>query len=525
MREYRCLFNHELLILFTSQTPYQQYREPVSDAQAVGTVRELAGTQVDALMCCPQAWMTPAWHSEVDRKWQDEAPLQQEPLPECDWKYYEKAYYRMRRYMLREPAPDPVALTLNTAREIGLGAFLSYRMNEIHYLQDEACPTHSAFWRERRDCRIQPGGARHRDRPVAAPLNYLLPEVRDRYYAILSELVGRYDIDGLELDFQRHPWLFPDDGIDEGREALTSFVARIRKRLDEEGERRNKRLLLGVRVPHTLERCARAGIDPAAWDRNRLLDMVNVSPHFRTSLEVDIPGFKKAVPNSRVYGEMHFITQSGQAPSGFTNNIHRRTPREVYETCALSFLDRGADGLSFFNFSYVRDHSFGEPRRREYPGQEPPFDALRRILDTDYLRGRPKHYVITPGFDLLPAALTGAEPVLRLPLHVADSLGPGHSFHRAALRIESGAPGLAHGLSAAWNGRPLDPYPGQGELFEPFSLEALPPPERLAHFRVPLEAVRHGANEIRLEHEFATGRNRKALPPVVRAELALYTGS
>ena len=53
---YRCLYNHEMLILFTSQTPYQTYREPVHDDQVRGCVAELAGTGVDALMCCPTAW-------------------------------------------------------------------------------------------------------------------------------------------------------------------------------------------------------------------------------------------------------------------------------------------------------------------------------------------------------------------------------------------------------------------------------------------------------------------------------------
>ena len=54
-REYKCLYNLEMLIPFSSQTPYQTYRENVKDAQIIGYVKELADTQVDALMCCPTA--------------------------------------------------------------------------------------------------------------------------------------------------------------------------------------------------------------------------------------------------------------------------------------------------------------------------------------------------------------------------------------------------------------------------------------------------------------------------------------
>ena len=89
-----------------------------------------------------------------------------------------EAYYRARRYMLE--GHDPVDLTLQTAREIGLAFFLSYRMNEIHYVAYPDCPTHSRFWREHPEYRIRPG---------AAPLNCLVPAVRERYLDLLSELV------------------------------------------------------------------------------------------------------------------------------------------------------------------------------------------------------------------------------------------------------------------------------------------------------------------------------------------------
>ena len=81
---------------------------------ATGFVAELADTQVDALMCCPQAWMTPLWPSEIDRKWQDEAPQQVEPPAEADRRYFDRAYWRIRRYMLQ--GKDPVALSLAAAR-------------------------------------------------------------------------------------------------------------------------------------------------------------------------------------------------------------------------------------------------------------------------------------------------------------------------------------------------------------------------------------------------------------------------
>ena len=509
---YRCLYNHELLILSTTQTPYQTYRENITDAQVTGYVRELAGTGVDALMCCPQAWMTPAYYSEIDRKWQDEAPSQVEPLPESDWKYHDKAYYRLRRYMLQKK--DPVALSLAAAREIGIAFFLSYRMNEAHYLNYPDCPTHSRFWREHPEFRIRPGGCE--------PLNYLVPEVHDRYLALLFELIERYDIDGFELDFMRWPRFFPADKIVEGRGVMTGFVRRIRRKLDEVGRSRGKQLLLCVRIPRTLVDGERIGLDPAAWDRERLIDMANLSSFFLNTPEVDIAGMKKLLLGTRIYGELHFVTQPGNTAAGYTNNISRKTNRQTYETTALSFLDRGADGLSFFNFAYTRDHSFAEPRRRDYPGVEPPFDVLKSICDTDYLRLRPKQYVVPPGFGTFPLTLGSPSGPAEITLYVADRFEAGHPFRRAVLRLEADRPCGGYDIAVTLNGSLLQRTAGCGELFPPLSPEGLPGPDRLLFYAVPLTALRHGNNRITVENRLPGEYGRENIT-FRELELGIYT--
>jgi hypothetical protein len=511
MTSYRCLYNHELLILFTSQSPYQSYSENVTDRQAAGFVEELVDTQVDALMCCPQAWMTPLWPSEIDRKWQDEAPAQVEPPAECDRKYFEKAYWRIRRYMLQ--GKDPVALSLAAARRTGLGFFISYRMNEVHYMRFPASPTHSRFWREHPEYRLH-------DRTTGAPLNYLVPEVRARYLALLTELAERYDLDGMELDFMRHPTLFPPGREAEGVPVLTEFVGQVRAMLDRVGRERGRRLPLCVRVPRSPQLALDAGMDVVAWDRAELIDMVNASPHFRNVLAVDIAGYKQALVRARVYGEMHFNTQSGRTPDGYCNNINRRTTRRVYETTALSFLDRGADGLSFFNFAYTRDHSFAEPRRRCYPGVEPPFGVLRTILDETHLREQPRHYVIGPGFGDFPFRLASPSGERTIELHVADRLEDGH-FAQAILRLEAEVPCQCHDLRVTVNGEETTPVPGSGELFRPFSMEALPAPDNLLFYEVPVTALRHGTNRIAVTNH-TRGEYAMASLTLTGLEIGLY---
>ncbi|MGG1516541.1 hypothetical protein ABE504_14075 [Paenibacillus oryzisoli] len=496
---YKCLYNHELLILFTTQTPYQRYDDNVTDEQVIGYVKELQGTQVDALMCCPQAWRTNLWYSEIDRRWQDEAPLEREPLPEANWNYNDKAYFRARRYMLQHK--DPIALSLKTAREIGIDFFIAYRMNDHHYVKNTQAQTHGSFWRNHPEYWLEPSGA---------AFNYLVPEVRDYYFSLLKELAENYDIDGMELDFMRSPRYFPDNQIADGIPIMNEFVARIRLMLDDIGESRGKKLSLSVRVPHRPEEAVKIGLDVESWDQEGLIDMVNVSSYFRTSLEIGIEDYKRRISNARIYGELHFITNIGSSRSslGYANNINRKTTREIYETAALQYWRRGVDGISFFNFAYTRDHGFHEPRRKEFPGKEPSFDILNTICELSHLERQPQHYFIGTGYGTFPA-----DQEKTFDMYIV----PEGRFSSGMLRVETDTDTARLPLIANFNGVKLQEKVETGELFAPFSLECLPPQERVRYFELPTELVKSGDNVVHL-----TNNDPYKKATFVGVEVALY---
>jgi len=283
MKNYRCLYNHEMLICFTTQTPYQSYKENVRKEQIEGYVKELANTQVDAFMCCPTAWRLPIYYSKVNPVWQTWARKHKDPLPEDDWKYFDKVFSRVKRYMLADDYADPLQITLNTAKKIGLAFFFSYRMNDVHqshYTGKRISPTMDPLWKNHPEWRLPLADKDHVG-PYA--MNYLHQEVRDWYYAIIEELVENYDIDGFELDFMRNPIFFPAEKIKEGMELMTEFTRKIRSLLDRTGAKRKKQLKLCVRVPWTLKRCMDVGLDVPRWCREKTVDMVNASSFYMTT--------------------------------------------------------------------------------------------------------------------------------------------------------------------------------------------------------------------------------------------------
>ncbi len=458
---YKCLFNHELLIAGTSQTPRQRYEDGICEAQLRGFMEELADTDVDAVMLCPTAWRRNLWPSEVDPHWRDEAPFRKAPAPGAPMRYPEKAYYRWREYMLR--GGDPVAITCDAVRGIGRGLFISYRMNDHHHFLFPDCPTHNTPYLRTRDSWFLPGRDSVPD-TMTGYQDYSCGAVRQYYHDILQELWTRYAPDGIELDFMRSPHYFPDPR--KGVGIMTGFVRQIREM--------TRGGLLCVRVPKTPEEALAAGLDVAAWAREGLVDMINVSSFYINDLRLDIEGYRRIAGAAKVFGEMHFIVETGEI-DGFTTDVTRKTNREQYRAMAHTYLSGGADGVSLFNFDYARDHHFGEPRRKGDFGCEPPFDVLRGITDAQKLSGQSRHYYYRAG-QFERSDTWEAELRVRL-----------FPCRRSVLRVTlRDASRLPH-VRALLDGAPLPEIMYPGELFAPLTTEALPAHAQTWFFELPAD--------------------------------------
>jgi hypothetical protein len=479
---YRCLFNHELLII--------THRKQNSTAYIQSFVEKLKDTDVDVVMCCPTAWRTNLFPSQVDQSWKKYRPEQ--PLSKFP------SYDYIMRYL--HAGGDPVRDTLAACRKCKKDFFISYRMNDGHYIEDTAWPTHNAFWREHpqywlRD-RNDTGFA---GRDNTRVFNYLLPEVRDYYFAILRELCTNYDLDGVELDFQRHLRYFHDADVERGTPVMTAFLKRIRDMLDQIGRQRAKSLKLCVRVPETLAKCDAAGLDVPGWDALRLVDMINVSSSYIQTMELGIEEFKSRAPHAKVYGEMNYVTdQSNKNPS-----VRRYTTVAAYRGAALNLLSRGADGLSLFNVDYV-------PEKQRLPMTE----GLRRITNVAFLRTTSKDYVITRRFGSLPATNTATIRVV-----IPDDTRQ-VAFERAVLRVETKASCADRDIEVWVNGKQLSPCTVESpELFPAIAQnDCYPAREMLKFYALPPHVLAPGHNEVKI-----LGRDRKPTPCIfVSVEIALY---
>ena len=163
---YKCLFNHELLIVCSNKQNGPPYIQAF--------IEKLRDTDVDAILCCPTMWRTNLFPSEVDPQWKKYRPDQ--PMSKFP------SYDYIMRYL--HSGGDPVKDTLQACRKCKKDFFISYRMNDHHYVTDLTWPSHNAFWREHPeywlgDSETSP----YTKRDNIRLFNYLHPAVREYWTA------------------------------------------------------------------------------------------------------------------------------------------------------------------------------------------------------------------------------------------------------------------------------------------------------------------------------------------------------
>jgi hypothetical protein len=374
---------------------------------------------------------------------------------------------------------DPTGVVVDRARLRSLETFLTFRMNELHDVDVPGSPLLSKFWKDHPQYRV--GGY---EGWGAMALNYALPEVRDYYFALLSEVCNRYDIDGLELDFMRFPYYFPQDParMSEYATVMTGFIRRVRAMTTARGHQRGRPILLTARIPSTLQGCAYVGLDPASWVREQLVDFLTIGPFLSTEVDIPVRDFKKACPGIPIYASIEYTL--GDRPM----------TREITRAAAATLFAAGADGIYSFNHFCQRES-----------GPED-FGVFAEIKSPEKLIGTSKLYAAGAARYPVPNVSMKSQ----LPL-IVEPGRTGELFLRTAeaerprtvrIRIESDSAINVRNLRLALNGKTLQPAPqlSMGLYPDRYWRGGEIPAERCIEFPVD-PALLRGDNRITIQTE------------------------
>jgi hypothetical protein len=117
-------------------------------------------------------------------------------------------------------------------------------------------------------------------------VDYSHQAVRDKVFRLFQEVCTGWDVDGIEMDFFRHPVLFKpqmtgDPVTQEHCDLLTNLMRRVRKMADKEAAKRGKPILIAIRVPDSVGYCKAMGIDLVRWLKDDLVDIVTGGGYFK----------------------------------------------------------------------------------------------------------------------------------------------------------------------------------------------------------------------------------------------------
>ena len=281
------------------------------------------------------------------------------------------------------------------------------------------------------------------------------PEARAHLFSIAEELVGEYDIDGVELDFSApaasHS-LFRREEARENIPLLTELVDRIASMAR---NKQNGRLTVGAKVFPTEEMNLDRGLDVRTWLSQGLLDFVVPSVfYYPATLDPDLP-LDWAVEaahahDAAVYGLLR-PHSSGEIAS--PDSVFATT--NMLRAAAANYFDRGVDGL----YTSFLPWPLGHEQR----------SLLTELGDPESLRKGDKHYHVRRrdsgrdevggDFAALPLEVPFGQPgkLHEVPFYISDDIeGESSRIQRLALKLLISELVTADRLTLMLNGQSLE---------------------------------------------------------------------
>ncbi len=305
-------------------------REQVTPADLYPFVDQYGGTQITDILfnifCQYSATDSAIWTTYADKY----AQKTENGLP-VD---YTDRYGAITK-LNREYGIDPYAVWIARTKEMGMRPWISVRMNDCHDYNKETSMLHSSFFYEEK--------AKGHLLSYGNMFDYALPEVRKKMLGYIDEQLNRYDIYGIELDFQREIRCFDLNKTPNRCDIMNGFIREVKRIVDKAAKKWGHKINIAARLSRDLAQSKAFGFDAVTWAREALIDLIVPTPRWATcDDDMPISDWKAALPGVSVIAGLEVLANRRTYDAPITAPLAR--------ALSAKYLSQGSDGIYLYNY-------------------------------------------------------------------------------------------------------------------------------------------------------------------------------
>jgi len=329
--------------------------DTVDAAYLESFIDQYTGTQVTDFLFCVNALLS-AYPSKVFTSYADRYHVTQERGQNVD---YTNTCCNSAHVLWEVKKLDMYRIWIDRCRQNGIRPWLSFRMNDAHCMTE---PPHFLVPPEKYNHFADHSCIRHRQQIgyFDRCYDYSLEEIRSRMLRYIEEAITRYDVYGIELDFQRELYCFRPGHEDSDRAVMTAFIGQIKALTDRVAQQIGHPIQIAARCHQNPVVCREMGFDVVEWAKQGYIHMYIVAPRWETTdTDMPIALWKQILApyGVTIAGGLEILTKS--------HNNAPHVPNSVSSAlgAAAGILSQGAEQLYLFNYFDFADQMMAGDHR------------------------------------------------------------------------------------------------------------------------------------------------------------------
>ncbi len=358
---------------------------------------------------------------------------------------------------------DPFDVWFRRTWEKGMRPWLSVRMNDCHYPDEKTSFLRGDFFYEAKNKGYMIGNEYGYYRGC---LNYKYAEVRQKFLAYIHEQIERYDVYGLELDFQREIHCFDYIHEPECHQYMTMFLRDVKAQINACEKKWGHPIKIAIRLMRDIAQNKVFGFDVPTMTAEHLVDTIIVTPRFSTSdSNMPIREWVEMFPDTDIVAGVEVcINRVGDENWG--------SP-EVVRGFAAYYMTQGSHGIYLYNYFW--------PERGRIAEIYPTCGDIKTVVQY------PRRHVVTYQ-DIAPVGYEQWKPLPMIAENAEISIDIGVPSDVVSVVIGLDSESTVNAIELWVNGVPIEGWTETSRGYEPNEIYA-PDGAQLFITSLPTEAI------------------------------------